>query len=114
MVFDAIWLFQALILCQSLIFEAGWTGWIGLTAFVAYKLVATVGAWPLASEAARRPAAKLLLLRVFGFRERTERLFDLLGRNAESSRPIAVDFHVHGGAREIHVAGDIEKARRLG
>ena len=88
MVFDTIWLFQALILCQSLIFEAGWTGWIGLAAFVAYKSVATVVAWPLASEAARRPAAKLLLLRVSGFRERTERLFDLLATRWRFAGPI--------------------------
>jgi hypothetical protein len=77
-----------LILCQGLVFEAGLQGWIGLTAFAAYKLVATVGAWSLAGEAARRPAAKLLLLRVFGFRKRTERLFDVLGARWRFAGPI--------------------------
>ncbi|MGZ9106107.1 MAG: tetratricopeptide repeat protein, partial [Rhodoplanes sp.] len=32
LMFDGIWLFQTLFLCQSLIFEAGLQGWIGLTA----------------------------------------------------------------------------------
>jgi hypothetical protein len=88
LMFDAIWLFQALILCMNLILNAGLSGWIGLTAFAGYKLVATAGARPLARSAARRPAAKLLLLRVFGFRGRTERLFDVLEARWRFAGPI--------------------------
>ena len=88
LMFDAIWQFQALILCQGLIFEAGLQGWIGLAAFAAYKLVAIISSRPLAKEAARRPAAKLLLLRVFGFRKRTERLFDVLEARWRFAGPI--------------------------
>jgi len=88
LMFDAIWLFQALILCESLIFEAGLTGWIGLGAFAAYTLVAVLGARWIAAAAMRRPAARLLLLRVFGFRARTERLFDVLAARWRFAGPI--------------------------
>src|SRR5512147_763292 len=87
LVFDAIWLLQALILCLHLSAE-GLSGWGGLAAFIAYKLVSTIGLWPLAAAASRRPAAKLLLLRVFGFRGRTERLFDVLEARWRYAGPI--------------------------
>jgi hypothetical protein len=88
LVFDAIWLFQALILCKDLIFAVGLAGWVGLAAFVAYKLISTIGLRPLAVAASRRPAAKLLLLRVFGFRRRIERLFDVLAARWRYAGPI--------------------------
>jgi hypothetical protein len=88
LVFDAIWLFQALILCKDLIPRVGMIGWLGLASFVAYKLVSTIGLWPLAVAASRRPAAKVLLLRVFGFRKRTERLFDVLAARWRYAGPI--------------------------
>jgi hypothetical protein len=78
LVFDAIWLLATLWLCSGLIREAGWWGWSGLAGFAGYKLVTVAGLRPLAARAYRRPMARLLLLRVFGFRTRAERLFALL------------------------------------
>lgn len=78
LLFDAIWLFATLLLCQSLIFDVGPVGWTGLLAFGAYKLVSTVGLAGLAQRARRRPPARLLLLRVFGFQRRTERFLAIL------------------------------------
>ena len=61
---------------------------VGLAAFVAYKIVTIVGLRPLAAGASRRAIARLLLLRVFGFRGRTERLFDLLEARWRYAGPI--------------------------
>ncbi len=88
LVFDAIWLIQAVYLSMSLIQEIGLWGWIGLAAFVPYKLVAVLGLKPLAKEAAQRPPTRLLLLRVFGFRRRTERFFDVLAARWRHVGPI--------------------------
>lgn len=78
LVFDAIWLFATLLLCQGLIGEVGLVGWAGLLAFVAYKLTCWLGLAPLAAQARQRPPTQLLLLRVFGYQRRTEILFAVL------------------------------------
>ena len=88
LVFDAIWLFQAVLLSQELIHEVGMLAWVGLSAFLAYKLVTFVGLRSLDATAGRRPIARMLLLRVFGFQRRAERLFDLLGGRWRYAGPI--------------------------
>jgi hypothetical protein len=87
-VFDGIWLFASLLLCQSLMWEAGFAGWAGLAAFVAWKLVCRFGLAPIAHGARVRPPAHLLLLRVFGFQRRTERLFSALSARWRYAGPI--------------------------
>jgi hypothetical protein len=87
-VFDGIWLFASLLLCQSLIQDVGYAGWAGLAAFVAWKLVCRVGLAPVVRRADERPPAQLLLLRVFGFQRRTERLFSLLSARWRYAGPI--------------------------
>jgi tetratricopeptide (TPR) repeat protein len=86
-VFDSIWLFQTLMLCQSTVNAAGPIGWLGLSAFAVYKLITWIGLRPLATAAAVRPPARLLLLRTFGFRKRSERFFDLLGARWRYAAP---------------------------
>lgn len=88
LVFDTIWLFQALILCSSTVYAAGAAGWLGLGAFAVYKLITWIGLRPLATAASGRPPARLLLLRTFGFRRRSERFFDLLGARWRYAGPI--------------------------
>lgn len=78
LVFDAIWLFATLLLCQSLAYDAGLLAWSGLLAFAVYKLITRLGLAPLARAARNRPPARLLLLRVFGHQRRTERFFAIL------------------------------------
>ncbi len=88
LVFNSIWLFQALILCSATVYWAGLLGWLGLGAFAVYKLIVWIGLRPLAKAAARRSPARLLLLRTFGFRRRSERFFDLLGARWRYAGPI--------------------------
>ncbi len=87
-VFDGIWLFASLLLCQSLIQDVGYAGWVGLAAFAAYKLACRIGLAPVAHRARDRPPAQLLLLRVFGFEHRTERLFTVLSARWRYAGPI--------------------------
>ena len=88
LVFDFIWLLQSLMLCNSTVYEVGWRGWLGLAAFGLYKLIAWMGLRPLAAAADKRTPARLLLLRTFGFRRRSERFFDLLGARWRYAGPI--------------------------
>jgi hypothetical protein len=85
---DSIWLFSTLSLCGQLVFYAGLAGWTGLSAFAAYMLIDRAFTKPLASAASARQGARLLLLRVFGFRRRTERLFDMLGLRWRYAGPV--------------------------
>ena len=87
-IFDSIWLFQTLLLCHELFLEAGYRGWVGLGAFGLYKFIALVSLLPLAAAASQRQPARLLLLRVFGFRRRTQRFFDMLGARWRYAGPI--------------------------
>jgi hypothetical protein len=62
----------------DLTLDRGFVGWVGLAAFAGYKLVVVLGLRPLCRAAARRRGSRLLLLRVFGRRRRSERLFALI------------------------------------
>jgi tetratricopeptide (TPR) repeat protein len=89
-VFDSIWLFQTLSLFRLLFHSAGRAAWVALGAFVVYRLIVWLGLRPVTAAATRRPPARLLLLRVFGFKRRTERLFDLLLARWRYAGPIAL------------------------
>ena len=89
-VFNSIWLFQTLSLFLLLFHSAGRAAWVTLGAFVVYRLIVWLGLRPVAAAAMRRPPARLLLLRVFGFKRRTERLFDLLSARLRHAGPIAL------------------------
>jgi hypothetical protein len=89
-VFDSIWLFQTLSLFGLLFHSAGRTAWVALSAFVVYRLIVWLGLRPVAAAARRQPPPRLLLLRVFGFKRRTERLFDLLSARWRHAGPIAL------------------------
>jgi hypothetical protein len=76
LVVDSWWLivvFNVIVLTAS---DLGWTALAGLLAWVAYRVVveALLKAWRIAPYGNRAP--RLLLLRVFGFQRRTEKLFD--------------------------------------
>ena len=75
---DSIWLLMTLFLCEGLVGSEGMIGWLGLAAFAGYKLTVMLGLRPLQRAAARREPPRLLLLRTFGTRRRSEQLFDLL------------------------------------
>jgi len=76
LVVDSWWLiavFDAIVLAAS---DLGWSALAGLLAWIAYRGVVEVllRAWRLSPHLERAP--RLLLLRVFGFQRRTEKLFD--------------------------------------
>lgn len=75
---DSIWLLMTLFDVIDLILDRGLFGWVGLISFGGYKLVLFLGLRPLQRSAAARPGKRLLLLRVFGRRRNSERLFALL------------------------------------
>ena len=80
LVVDSWWLivvFNAIVLVAS---DLSWKALAGLLAWAAYRIVAEIllRAWPVSAEAEAAP--RLLLLRVFGFQHRTERLFDSVGQ----------------------------------
>jgi hypothetical protein len=76
LVVDSWWVivvFNAIVLAAS---DLGWKALAGLLAWVAYRIVVEglLRARPISPAA--EPAPRLLLLRVFGFQRRTEKLFD--------------------------------------
>jgi hypothetical protein len=74
LVVDLYWMIVAFVFSAQYASSFGWKGIIGLAGFVAYRAVAQAGLamWPPPHE----PGTRLLILRVFGFRGRTEKLFD--------------------------------------
>jgi len=88
LVFDTIWLFQTLFLVADLVGVGGLAGLLGIAAFVAYKAVGLLGIVGAARRARARPPARLLLLRVFGHRLRSERLLDVLAARWRYAGPI--------------------------
>jgi hypothetical protein len=75
---DSIWGLMTLFNVIDLALDRGFMGWLGLVAFAGYKSVAVLGLRPLRRAAAQRRTSRLLLLRVFGRRRHSERLFALI------------------------------------
>jgi hypothetical protein len=76
LVVDSWWLiavFNVVVLAAT---DLGWSALVGLLAWIAYRAVVEVllRAWRISPHLQRAP--RLLLLRVFGFDRRTEKLFD--------------------------------------
>lgn len=76
---DTWWLMIIFWECASLASDFGWRALFGLLAFVVYRGVVELGLklWRIGS--ALPAESRLLLLRVFGFQRRTEKLFDAIG-----------------------------------
>jgi len=74
LVADLFWVIVAFVFSAQYASSFGWKGVSGLAGFVVYRAVAQVGLamWP----PPHGPGIRLLILRVFGFRGRTEKLFD--------------------------------------
>jgi hypothetical protein len=75
---DSIWGLMTLFNVVDLVLDRGFMGWLGLVAFAGYKSAAVLGLRPLRKAAAERRVSRLLLLRVFGRRRHSERLFALI------------------------------------
>jgi hypothetical protein len=76
----SIWLAETLWVASGLYREGGALGLAAaVLPFAAWTITLNAGLRPLAEAARSRPAPRLLLLRVFGFGRRSQRLLDLLG-----------------------------------
>jgi hypothetical protein len=126
---DSLWLLMTLFLCERLVSDEGALGWLGLLAFAGYKLTVVAGLRPLQRTAARRDPPRLLLLRTFGTRRRSEQLFDLLATRWRYAGTIeliagpdlattALDLHdfldfVSGQLRQSFIHNEHDLARRV-
>jgi hypothetical protein len=78
---DAWWLIVIFVFSVFLVIDFGWRGlFLGLTAFAAYRIVVAAGLALWKPGEAWLSNQRLLLLRVFGFQRRTERLFDAVAQ----------------------------------
>src|ERR1051325_7805556 len=77
---DAWWLIIAFNFSLFLIHDFGWLGIVGLSGFAAFRAVDAAGLrlWPF--DDARPSNRRHMLLRVFGFQRRTEKLFDIVAQ----------------------------------
>jgi hypothetical protein len=75
LIVDSWWLIATFFFAISLAGSFGWGGLAALVAFAGYRAAVALGLW-LWPQDRRARGARLLLLRVFGFQRRTERLFD--------------------------------------
>lgn len=77
---DAWWLIVIFEFSFTSLSDWGWAGLLGLSAFIAYRLTIQVALILLPLEGVPSDGPRLLLLRVFGFQRRTERLFDTVAQ----------------------------------
>lgn len=78
---DSWWLIAVFYQTQDLATEFGWSAVAGgLLAFVTYRLVAGFGLALWRTDRCLHGNSRLLLLRVFGFQRRTEKLFDAIAQ----------------------------------
>jgi hypothetical protein len=71
-----LWLIVAFVLSAEFAGEFGWKGIAGLGGFVVYRAMAQLGLSISFRGSLAEPGMRLLVLRVFGFRGRSEKLFD--------------------------------------
>jgi hypothetical protein len=77
---DSWWLIVVFDQTAGFTNDFGWFGLAGLLAFVAYRSVVALGLTLRPASDFGSGGGRLLLLRVFGFQRRTERLFDVIAQ----------------------------------
>lgn len=73
---DSLWLIVAFLFSAMYANDLGWKGIVGLSGFVIYRAVVQIGLSITSRFAPEKTGLQLLILRVFGFRSRSEKLFD--------------------------------------
>ncbi len=73
---DSLWIIVAFLFSAMYANDFGWKGIAGLGGFVIYRAVVQVGLSIASRFAPDESGVRLLILRVFGFRSRSEKLFD--------------------------------------
>lgn len=85
---DSWWLLVTLWECLYLSADVGFTGLLVLAAFAGYKVILHFGLHHVLSTGDDHHGRSLLLLRVFGYRRRSERLLDDLGHTWRYAGPV--------------------------
>ena len=73
---DSFWVIVAFVLSAGYAADFGWKGIAGLGGFVVYRVMVQLGLSTSSRRTPREPGVRLLVLRVFGFRRRSEKLFE--------------------------------------
>lgn len=81
LVADSFWLIVAFMFSAEYASDFGWKGIAGLGGFVVYRTMAQVGFAISSRSTSNQPCVRLLVLRVFGFRTRSEKLFDSVAQS---------------------------------
>jgi hypothetical protein len=76
LVADSFWVIVAFVLSAGYAADFGWKGMAGLGGFVVYRAMVQLGLSASSRRTPPEPGMQLLVLRVFGFRGRSEKLFD--------------------------------------
>lgn len=99
LVADLFWVIAAFVFSAQYASGVGWKGAAGLAGFVAYRAIAQAGLaiWRPPHE----PGMRLLILRVFGFRGRAEKLFDTVAQRWRFRGGVAMIAGVDLAARTI-------------
>ena len=79
LVADSFWLIVAFVFSVEYAGNFGWKGIVGLGGFVVYRVMTELGLTISSRRVSPEPGMRLLVLRVFGFRGRSEKLFDSVG-----------------------------------
>ncbi len=77
---DSYWVIVAFIFSAQYAGSFGWKGTIGLAGFAVYRVLAQLGLSISPRRRSHEPGIRLLVLRVFGARGRSEKLFDSVGQ----------------------------------
>jgi hypothetical protein len=102
---DTLWLIVVFNEVIALSSGLGWKALLNLLAFIAYRGTVTLGlkCWRLPERAVTRP--RLLLLRVFGYQRRTEKLFDVIAQRWRACASVQMIAGADLGVRTLD-AGD--------
>ena len=103
---DSWWLIAVFFVMISLAGTFGWGALAALLAFAGYRAAVALGLWLWPTGARAASGSRLLLLRVFGFQRRTERLFDTIAQQWRLSGSVKLIAAADLAARVID-PGDI-------
>lgn len=81
LVADSFWVIVAFMFSVGYASDFGWKGIVGLGGFVVYRAMAQLGLSISSHRTPHERGMRLLVLRVFGFRSRSEKLFDSVAQH---------------------------------
>ncbi len=108
LVVDSYWLIAAFVFSADFAGDLGWKGVAGgLGGFVLYRTLAQLGLSITSRPTPHESCTRLLLLRAFGFRSRSEKLFDLVAQRWRFHGEVAMIAGADLAARTINSDGTL-------